>query len=586
MSLKLPQNGQWIQSNRSDVLGNLQGTFNVDLTRILTKTHVTRMIKTTSGFNGVPVNFVLGADGLIYTFAGLYIYHTADAHTRSAFVQDSGTGTPNTGDSLYSDITLFNNIIYGSTYEGGGDRLVYGSSASWQYVTGLGQTGPHMLASFPALQKLYITISTTSKVFSLSTGNSLATSGANTLTLDINYRPTCIETGQNRVWIGTMAFTGEGPIYEWDGAATQPTRSYSAQSRGVWAMVIKDDIPWIVNANGYLMQYSNGVFVERARFPLNMKLLANATNVFTNNRPVHPKGMKVVDGKIQILLNNVLDDSTSSTEEFCPSGIWEFDETIGLYHKYSLSYLPISTNTITDYGQERLSIVGGLAEMKTSDNNIAATGNLLAGAQYFTNGSATAIGSFTNDTFEAVSGTTGQYSTDGWGYLVTSKIPSPNVKETWQKIYAFYKKLMASTGRIIIKFRTAAVKATEASITWVDTTSFTTSDDISAYAVGDEVEVTQGSGSGRSAHITAITGTYTVTIEESVGGTALATAKARFQKWTKIKNIVQDQTSQFKEMGINTPSSTWIQFKVCMLFKNQDELEALELINQANQPNK
>ncbi len=589
--MRLPPNNKYIQTNRSDILGSLEGSFNIDITRVLGKLRVTRMIKTMSGFNNFPVGFKYYSDGTIYTIAGLYIYHTADGHPRSVFSQDAGTGTPNTCDSLYSDIEIFNNLVYGTTYEGGGDRLVYGSSASWSYVTGLGtQTGPHMLAVYGA--RLYITISTTNKIYSIDTGNTLSVPNGPpnttpyTLQLEVNYRPTFIKAGSNRMWIGVMAFSGKGYIYEWDGAATQYTRAYKLDAQGAWAGVIKDDLPWVMDSNGRLLQYSNGTFIERGRLPINDKYLVNATNIFTNNRPVHPNGMSIVNGKINVLVNSMIDDGNSSTAEFCPSGIWEFDEeTNSFYHKSSLSYLPVGTNTISDYGQQKISIAGGLSEMKNSDPNAAATGNLLAGAQIFTDATTTANASFTNDTFDTVSGTTGQYSTDGFGYFITNKITSPNIMQTWQRLILFYKKLLSSSGRIIVKYRTNAVKSTEASITWIDTTSFTTSISLSSYAVGDEVEITQGSGGGRNANITALSvngGTTTVTIDESCGGTPAGTAKARFQKWIKLKTVVNDQASQIKifTLGIN---SSWIQFKICMNFKGLDEFECAELVNEVHQ---
>lgn len=599
--MKLPQNGQWVQTNRSDVQGNMQGSFNLDLTKVIGKTKVTRMIATNTGFNNVPFAFAAGSDGLIYSGAGNssslngFIYHTANLHPRSAFVQDSGTGTPNIMDSLYSDIKLFNNAIYGTTYEGGGDRIVHGSSASWSYITGLGiQTGPHMLAVFG--QRLYITIAGLSAIYSIDQSNSLATSGANTIALpDISERPVFILAASNKLYIGTMSFSDKGHVYEWDGTSSVQFNQISRlQSRGVWAGIVKDDTLYVIDSNGIFLQYSNGVFVEKGRLPLTRKNLVNATNVFTNNRPVHPNGISIVEGKIQILVNATIDDSTSSIEEYCPSGIWEYDDIIydpytgisqgvGLYHKYSFSYLPVGTNTVTDYGQESISIAGALAEMKNSDNNIAATGDLLAGAQIYTDASTTQNAIFTNDTFDATSGTTGQYSTDGYGIITTTKIPSQNIDDTFQKVYAFYKRLSTLTNYIAIKYRTFVVKSTAISLIWVAPYIFTTTTDLTGM-VKYEVKIIQGTGGGKTAHIVSVinnSGTYTVTLDEAFTGVTTGTAKARVTNFLKLPTLANDLTSQVKPFGIEK-SATWIQLRICMVFKNSDELEGLDLVNEVH----
>lgn len=596
--ITIPTNSQWSQTNRSDILGSLVGTFNLDLTKVLGKTRVTRMIQTTTqvtntNLTNYPVGFKIYNDGAVklWTVAGSKV-HSASNATRSAFAVDATSGSPTTCSSLASDIEVFNGALYVTTFDGTGDKIVKNLSGTWSTnAIGLGAvSGTHMLTVYA--NKLYISRGRNS-IYMMDSSDVVT---ADKLTLDSNYNVTCMRSASNRIWICTIALTGKGYVYEWDGAAAQVTRGYRLESQGALACVIKDDVPWIVDTNGRLCVYSNGTFVEKARFPLNNQLLAQATDA-NNDRFIHPNGMTVIDGKINILINNVLGDNTSITE-FCPSGVWEFDEStynpttgatpgIGLYHKYSLSYLPVGTNTITDWGQNRVSGVGALSEMKIDNSgapNASNTGSLLAGAVVYTNASSTDTGIFTNDIFNAVSGTTGQYATQGSGYFVTTQIQSSQIKESWQKLVLFYKKFLTSTDSIVAKARTNAVDPTYFNLTWTNTTQFETTTNLGAYAVGDEIEILQGTGSGMCSHISAI-GTggigYQVTVDTVHTGVTTGTAKGRAQYWKKFGTI-NNQTSQFDIKGINL-NSTWIQLKIHLIFSGPNEFEKAILISKPEQ---
>lgn len=585
MNITIPQNGKLKQVNKSDILGNLQGSFCLNLTKILGKIRVTRMIQTTTqtldtDLTSYPVGFKVFNDGSstnIWTVAGSKVHVSVGAVANAQFSVDTITNTPVDCDSTLSDIEIFN----GGLYVTGNSKLYSRTTGNWGNVA-ISGAGPWMMTTYG--NRLYIAICGASKIYSTSDGSTIVSPTATyALQLDTNYRITFIRASSNRIWIGTVAISGKGYIFEWDGAATQPTRAYRLEAQGALSCAIKDDVPWVVDSNGKLLSYSNGSFVEIDRLPVDERFLASATST-VNDRFIHPNGMSVVEGKINILINNLLADSAGSIPEFCPSGIWEYDNDIGLYHKYALSYLTVNTNTITDYGQNRLSGVGGLSEMKLSNTASNATGNLLAGATVFKNASITDVGIFTTDTFIPTSGSIGTYSTNGSGYFVTSKFFSPNILDTWQNIYVYFKKLVTSTSKITLKYRTSESIALNISMTWLNTTSFTTTTNVLGLK-GYEVEITQGTGSGQTAHITKIdvtAGVYTVYLDETFTGVTTGTGKARIQNWIKIKNGITDQLIQLKGFAIGK-ASTWMQIKVCMIFKNSDELEMVKLISKVHQ---
>jgi hypothetical protein len=128
----------------------------------------------------------------------------------------------------------------------------------------------------------------------------------------------------------------------------------------------------------------------------------------------------------------------------------------------------------------------------------------------------------------------------------------------------------------------------EASITWYNnTTTFKTTSTITTWSVGDEVEILQGAGSGKCAHIVSITdiggGFNEVLLDETFTGvTNTATAKARAQKWKKLGSY-SALTEENWSTIIPTGSSNWIQFKVCLQGTGANEFYDMTLITKESQ---
>lgn len=597
-----PQTKIWQQTNKSDVLGSLRGSFNLDLTLNLGKTRTTGMLQTT--FQATNSDFTAPAVGYRYYLGKIWTVAGSKVHSNSGtpkdpFTVDASTGTPTTCDSLYSDIEVSGDTTGSVLYVTTASNSVYYTTNGtlWSnFTAGAGDTtNPHMLLYYAG--RMYMT-TVGNKIISWDSSRTVATTGQYTLTLPPSQYITWMRSSSNRIWIGTInQNNGKGYVYEWDGSSSNPTKSYRMEGQGALACVIKDDVPYVMDSNGKIFYWNGGTFKEAARLPLNEKYLTRPLEIggsgAGNGRFIHPNGMTILNGRILCLINNKISDNAGSTLEFCPSGIWELDFDsqnpaggIGLYHKYSLSYTPVGSTTITDWGQNRLSQVGALSDMKLVDTSAGANGSLLASATIFTDASSTTNGVFINDTKDTRQKTAYFVTTELDGVPTQQEIP---VISIWQKAYLNYRKLKNATDKIVLKYRTANQSPTELTITWTSTTTFTTTDaNIANYAVGDEVEITRGKGGGMCSHITAISapvaGVYTVTVDEVHTGATSGTATARLQKWTKIKTYVQDQTSTYKELGL--PQNTindWIQFKVFFVFTGDDQFDELFVIDKANQ---
>ena len=578
MSFKLPPNNQWTQKNLGDSSGTIWSSYNLDLLLKEGDVKVTKLINNTDSTEvaslGLPVGFVKidTGSGITsapwWTVAGTKVF-IGGVRPNNNFVADATSGTPTTCSSSYSDLAIFNDSMYVTTTSNSVYKYV---SGVWSNFTAGGSdtNNVHLLCQYG--NRMYMTRSR-SNIISWNTSDTVATSGQYTLSLGNSYANviTFMKKASDKIWIGTVnTYNGRGAIYSWDGSSGNPIR-YELDSNGVVSGVVHNDILYAVDTGGKLLSFNGNSFIEVARFPNFKKtFFINASNT-TNDRFIHSNGMAVIEGKINILINTKFEASTETPEEMTPSGIWEYDKNLGLYHKYSPSYFEVS-GSITDYGQQRVSAVGGLAyakSMGTSTNY----GVLLAGATIYTDATTEMSAIFHDDTSDLDIKT---------GYLVTTKVPSGAISDEWQRVVIKYNPLSSSNNKIVVKYRLSDVDPIEATITWTSTTTFTTTTDLSSYwtsGTGFECEIVQGNGAGMCSHITSITGSgpYTVTVDEVHTGATSGTAIARFQKWIKI-DYMQDTTSTFKTFGLPTSaSSNYFQLKVFMIMYNVDELKEVDI---------
>ena len=583
--IKFPQIN-WKQTNLSDILGSLWASFNLDLTDNLGVTKVsprTLLINDDTTNMGIPAAFEF-FDGEWWMVSTSRIFEN-DGDTDSAFTDDNSSGALTTYDSDYSDLELFNGDLY-ATADTTLQKKESAAGAWGANLLTLGTATIHLLLAFGA--RLYVT-DLTSRVHSLSTADVAASPDAvdantvsNTLQLALyggsdKNTITCMKATTQYIWLGTLnrSQAGKGRVYYWDGAQPSPNGFVELDSIGVVAMVIKDDVPWIVDANGALLKWNGGTFEEVARLPYDKrKFLGLPFDIDNTDRFIHPNGIAMIDNRINMLVRNEYRDSTTSVSENLPSGIWEYDPNIGLYHKMSLSYRTFSAGATTDHGQFILPKVGAIAKAKDDNNAAGADGSMLIGAQRYSNATSTAEGIWIDNVVDNI---------QKFGYLVTTKIFSQNITDTWNKLFIRIKELLDSADIIWLKYRTEAVAATEATITWTSTTTCTTTTNVSAF-IGYEMEVLNGTGGGKCSKITNVTesgGTYTITLQETFTGVTTGTAIARFQYWIEVGKFTNQNDKFFSApIGESTP---WIQFKICVQFTGANEIYDFLLINKPHQ---
>ena len=509
----------YLQTNRSDDLGSLWSTLNLDFQSNLGTMRVAPRLKkntnTTDQANlGEPVAFKYF--GVFHAIAGGRIF-VGGTSANDVFTPDTATNSQ-TSYSALSDLQIFNGILFSTT-----NTEIWsldGAGGTWTRRGGAAPLGSssHMMAYFKKFNRLYV-IGDVTKIYSLDTAYSLATTGDYSLNLNSPNQQEvsiCMKATSDSIWIGAGNYlneTGRGKIYQWDGISAQVTNEYILDANACMAILIHNDIPYAFDSNGALLKFNGSSFEEIGRLPNNN--LVNV-NYVVNTSFIHPNGLLATkNNTILALVRNRNNDSTSSIPENLPSGVWEWSSDFGFTHKHSISYNPVASSTITDYGQNRVALTGALSNGDALSSPTG-TGTILVGVNYYTDATNIVSGIFVDDSENTI---------QKKGYFVTTWFNSQQIEDKWARIWTVYRRFLASNDSIVLKYRLYEEEPIEATITWTSTTTFTTTTDVTAYSPtatgfngtsGGEVEIIRGTGGASCAHITSIVnnaGTYTVTLD-------------------------------------------------------------------------
>jgi hypothetical protein len=597
--VKLPLNTFWNQNNRSDIFGDLWSSYNLDLANKLGSLRLSpRLINSLNSSNNVSGN----STDLGIPFAARYfsaggksfwvgggatggspngrIYNTT-AGLDGTFSGDVSANSPQDCSADQSDMEQLGSNLFVTRNS---TTVSYvDSNGAWQSASGTltNANGLHAITRFIATNRLYIVDGNATGISSISgtTITASSTYSLQSIVDGINERISWIKANSIYIFIGIIDRTGNhSRVLVWDGSQNSGVnQSYYIPDSGSLSCLIKDDVPVILTTKGRLMQLNGATFVELDRLPYDYR---NPPTFFQNPTSLlcHYNGMDLVNGKINLLIRGLLYESGNPNKENIADGIWEYTKETGLYHRGSVGETK-SGETITDYGQQKILKLGCLKFFEVPFSTTS-NGSFVAGCEYYTDATTNIKGLFYDDTFDTLQKA---------GSFTTSKIFSPNITDIWQKISLRFRRFLNATDKIVIKARTIEDEPIEATITYLNTTSFTVSASsfTTAPLVGDEVEIIQGVGAGRCAHITSVSGTTTLTIvvDETITGATTQTAIARFQTWKKLGSY-NSESDDFFPCPIDSSligSTPWIQFKVWILWTGRDELHDLIISSKANQ---
>jgi len=579
----------YFQLNRGDDTGSIWSSMALDFQSNLGTMRVSPRLRISTSTTddaqlGLPIAF-MASEGWAWAVCGTVIFYNQNTGINATWTQDASTGTP-TDCTSDSDLEVFNERLWATSNDALLSKTTNGGD--WTERDVLSTTSEHPMAFFANVPggRLYY-VSTDDEIWSIDTADVIADDpGVEDYCIELpGAEISCVDATTSSIWVGTDQqeedSTEDTLIYQWDGISNQATNTFTIKgAQKIMAIRILNDVPYCMDDNGILSKFTGYSFEEVGRLPF--------TTIKPERDYMCKNGMMVTqDNTIQIVIDSQNVDNGQSIYENIPSGVWEWSEQFGFVHKYSFTYnTNAAPSTITDWGQNRISSAGAIYNAAHVDQGVAsANGQILVGATYFTNASSTSSAIFFDDTTNAI---------QKKGYFVTTWFESREIQDKWERAWLSYRRLLNSTDTIVLKYRLYEEDPVYANITWVNTTSFTTTTDVSAYGPtatgfnqtqGGEVEILCGVGGGLCAHITNISesgGTYTVTIDEVATGATTTTARARFQKWIKLNPAKPiDQVESYSQAQIGQANNR-IQFKGCMTFAGDDEFFKLSIVSNSD----
>jgi hypothetical protein len=564
----------WVQGKD----GNILGSFNLDLRDGL-KVASKLKLNTSSdddadlGFVwGIVFNEQMGTGGQWQVGAGSYMFEGTDL-PNGAFTQSDATTPPSFGNNQRPDLRIFprsNGELYTAAAGGAGVFILALDGSAWTSVGTL--TGSTFdcgapLIYFPGTGRLYYRLTKSSMGSINSPISPTPVYPTAQYALDLNDKSHSIQCGSNSnnwIHLGTIAPYGQkARVHEWNGSSTSVSKTIEVDAQGVLAMCVSQNVNWIIDSNGVLRFNQGGYYKEVARLPFKKGKAIKALDLGNQSRNllVHYNGMTAGEGdEILINVNSVYLDGTQ--EEICPSGTWSYTAEHGLVHRGSPTF---STN---DLGSQTIAYAGAIAAAKVSDAD--SNGDFLAGFSYYTDsGSTIKNGIFYNDTLNEQAKA---------GFLISPKLYSDQIKDTWGKVVVFVKKFLDSGDKVVVKYRTEDIEPIFIDLTYSSSTAFSTETDLTGKE-GWEVEILTGNYAGRSTHITAVGDV--VDISDTFSGVS-GTAKARVSNWKKIGEMTE-QTLESKEFSIQK-ASKWLQLKLWIRQKGDDQIEEILVTNKNFQP--
>jgi len=587
MKIEFPnQQKIYLQNNRTNVfpLGNIWSSLNLDLQSNLGVLRISPRLKmstsTADDANlGCPVAFRC-FDTKMWAICGTRIFSNSGEPDDSWTVDSSGSAQTDYSPDE-SDMENFNGTLCATTTDSLWSKAANGAgTGAWTQRDTLSGGSEHIIFYFKKYDRLYYS-NLTNRIWSIDNTWVVAHS-TTTVPVDYSiilspsssdeYMIACARASSSFCWIGTVNNASQGrpgKVVQWDGISQQVTDEFELNNaQGALSIAIEPvtDSPYVMDSNGILSAWTGSGFSEVGRLPFPFSKLPYNVADSDNERFIHPNGSYFTkNGTYRCVINNRA--NSGNIVENMPSGVWEWTKDQGFVHIQSFSYNPVGSSTITDYGQNRIARVGAIVSMNVP-SSAPGDGTFMTGATIYTNASSTTSAIFIDNSNDTV---------QKKGYFVTTWFESDEIASSFDVWWTSFRKRLDSGDTRSFKYRTTEADPTYFDITWVNTTSFTTSTDLSAYwtsGTGGEVEIMRGTGGSCTAHITNITGAgpYTVTIDEAATGVTTGTASARAQSWIKLFPAEElSAVSVWSQYAVGTDSTPRIQIKGCFTFTGAGE---------------
>jgi hypothetical protein len=387
MSITIPQQGKFSQTNESDLFGNLWYTRNMNFdeagyAKLSSRTISFKSEKDDSDFN-LPLSFGRASNEFhIVTADKAFDLNVATSNF--SITEDVNSNAPSL--SLDSWGRWFQNRWHAST----DTKIWYTTGGSWTDTGATLATGKvHAMETFKNKNSLAVTDGNTVQL--------LSTVYANTVTLTVPADFECVGLSYSSGKMGVitmMSDTAAGQNQEafffvWDGGSTSAGQGYPMGSDTILSIVPYKSSWVILTRAGELLYFNGGGFENLTTLPFAFK---NTTWGDSQNRITHGDVMITEGDLIYLNIGNEFDPYGKKGESYVqnnPAGIWCYDPKIGLYHRYAPSISPAYQVSVTsvDTATDILTATGTIPAtgnpIKCVDSVVAPIGGVSIGKVYF-----------------------------------------------------------------------------------------------------------------------------------------------------------------------------------------------------------
>lgn len=332
---------KWTQTNTGEILGNLFATRNMSFdvmgyAKLARRS--TALVFGLSGFSAVTsISTIDGVTYLVTTSGGMWFVKLDGSSPVSA-------STFGVASTIRDDGLVWNSRWYVSTDSVSGEIWDY--DGSW-HDSGISLThgNPHPLCVHEELN--YLIIGDGSTVSSYSSGSSTSHTLVKSIGISTSHQVRWIRYVGSTVYIGTRnTGSGEAGVFTWDGVSSTFT-SFIPVSGSNWAFsaCVYKGVLHVLSSSGRLLKYNGSGFDEAAHLPVyDTPYSWYDGNGYINGK-VEQRGMAVKGDRIYINIDGYVNSSGNNFQfPNQPSGIWVYDENVGLYHKAGLSIDALSAD--------------------------------------------------------------------------------------------------------------------------------------------------------------------------------------------------------------------------------------------------
>jgi len=331
--INLPnQTKQWKQANNSDLYGNISVTKNINFDKEgylrLSNSSRAAMHSVIDADFDVPATIIYNEDYGFFT-ATWDLPFSANERVLSAYpTQITTSGVPST--DIETDAVFFNDKMVVSQDT---DVDYYDLATDTWTDTNITLTddGQHPMCSLLSLNALAIANVNTIGLYAnpISATPVLIT----TCTLNSTFEITSLAYLNQNLYIGTRnKYGGHAFMFVWNGQGSAAQQAYETDSNIIFSLCVHKSSIMALTGQGELVAFNGGGFTHLDAFPIfytdravnNGASIGNYKNIMKSNGDV-----------LYILFNN----SQNTTNKLLgqPDGVWCYDSSVGLYHKYSMS---------------------------------------------------------------------------------------------------------------------------------------------------------------------------------------------------------------------------------------------------------